>query len=1284
MPPVPAGCNPSFATDRSVAVGASDPSAPAPGGGGPDEELIRASGLFDVAWYRETYPDVAAAGVDPLVHFAGWGWREGRRPNLYFDTPWYLRQNPAVARAGIDPLVHYIRFGEAQNRSPSPHFDLPWYRTRHPAPATGTLLAHYLERRRSGQVTPIAEFDAAWYLQRYPDIAEAGVDPFEHFLLWGWREGRNPSANFDTGFYVHRYLEPGQDENPLLHYRRLRHVIRLHTRRPAEESGVHETVRRFTRPGPDFEEVRGLPASAPRRATVLAYYLPQFHPIAENDRWWGAGFTEWTSLAHALPRFAGHYQPRVPRDLGHYTLDGTAVLRRQIELARGAGLGGFIFYFYWFNGRRLLERPLEAFLADRSLDFPFCLMWANENWTRRWDGSDQEVLISQDWHRRDEGALIDTFARHFRDPRYLRVNGRPLLMVYRAGTIPDCATTLARWRDAFRSRCGEDPVLVMSQSFGATDPRPHGFDGAVEFPPHKLVNALKMRNASLAWFDEAATAQVYDYADVVAASLAEPPPAFPLIKTAVPGWDNDPRRQGEGLLLHGATPAVYQAWLAALIERAAAHPFMGERLVCVNAWNEWAEGAYLEPDLHYGGAWLNATARAVAPAGSRAGPLLLVGHDAFAAGAQQLLLQIGGALRRRCGAEVEFLLLGGGRLQPDYAAVAPTTVLAGPDELAAHLAGCAARGITAALVNSVASAWVAPALREAGIDPVLLVHEMPRLLHEKNLLAGARAGTAAASRVVFAAEAVRDRFSALVAIDPDRTLVLPQGCYAEVACDPVAGAVLRRRFGVPTTTAVVVGAGYGDLRKGFDLFLQAWHAMQRRGLPVQFWWIGDVDPTVRAYLGPEIAAAEASGTFRLAGWQDDIGPWFNAADLFVLPSREDPFPSVALEALSTGLRIAAFEESGGVPRLLHRLDAGTAVPMGDAAALADAMLDLLGETARADGAARAALAARARTAFRFDRYAIALLALARPVLTPISVVVPAYNYARFMERRLASVFAQTYPVAEVIVLDDASTDDSVAVTRRTAEDWGRDIRLVVNTTNSGSAFRQWRRAAGMAESEWLWIAEADDEAEPTLLAGLAALAVEVPDLDLVFCDSRSIDADGRPLWPSYRDYYAASGAAALADGGVFPAREFARRFLAERNLILNASAVLWRRAALLAALDRCGRDLDEYRLAGDWRLYLEVLAASTGRVGVVAVPLNVHRRHAASVTGLLAPGRHLDEIARVHALAQVLLDLPPETVRRQADYRHRLAGDLATAPPGPGARPAAGRTGKARRRVVTE
>jgi hypothetical protein len=344
-----------------------------------DLAVLRGSGLLDPAWYLENNPDLDGNAIDACEHFLLHGREQGRNPNPYFDTAWYLRQNPDVARIGVNPLLHYILRGEAEGRAPASWFDLLWYRTRHTASSGSTLLRHFLSRRLDGRTSPLPEFDPEYYLRCYPDIEAAGVDPFEHYLRWGFSEGRNPSASFDTRFYLQRYLGGEKGLNPLLHYRQFRGVLHLHTTPPAHEISVFDEVRRFSRPGPGFEEPQPLPASAPRRACVLAYYLPQFHPVPENDQRWGRGFTEWTALGRAMPRFAGHYQPRTPRDLGYYRLTDPNVMRQQIALAHGAGLSGFVHYFYWFNGRRLLETPLEAMLADRSLDFPFCLMWANDS-----------------------------------------------------------------------------------------------------------------------------------------------------------------------------------------------------------------------------------------------------------------------------------------------------------------------------------------------------------------------------------------------------------------------------------------------------------------------------------------------------------------------------------------------------------------------------------------------------------------------------------------------------------------------------------------------------------------------------------------------------------------------------------------------------------------------------------------------------------------------------------------------------------------------------------------
>jgi hypothetical protein len=434
--------------------------------------------------------------------------------------------------------------------------------------------------------------------------------------------------------------------------------------------------------------------------------------------------------------------------------------------------------------------------------------------------------------------------------------------------------------------------------------------------------------------------------------------------------------------------------------------------------------------------------------------------------------------------------------------------------------------------------------------------------------------------------------------------------------------------------AMALGAGTGDLRKGFDLFLQAARIARKQNAPMHFCWIGKIDAELARHLAPEIEVALATGYVHLPGPQDDVAAWMSAADVFALTSREDPFPSVALEAMATGLSVAAFAGSGGIADLLAVHETGSLVPMSDAGAFTQALMALAAPQG-CDARARRAEASAAK--FDFADYAAELLAELRPEAPRISVVVPNHNYARYLPERLGSIFAQTLPVEEVIVLDDASTDDSVAVARATARDWRREIRLDTSDVNGGNVFLQWKRGAALARGTHLWIAEADDAAHPELLARLARMIAAHPDLDIAFCDSRAVDAEGATTMASYKEYYANGGHTELQQSGVFGAADFLRRSLGERNTILNASAVVFRTEALRAALERCGPELPNWRVAGDWRIYVDILAHSTGKIGYLATPLNHHRRHANSVTGKLPESDMQEEITRMRRVIEQLV-----------------------------------------------
>lgn len=351
----------------------------------------------------------------------------------------------------------------------------------------------------------------------------------------------------------------------------------------------------------------------------MAFYLPQFHPIAENDAWWGRGFTEWRNVARATAKVRGQRQPQLPADLGFYDLRLEETRRQQAQMAREYGLHGFCYYHYWFNGRRVLERPFEEVLRSGDPDLPFCLCWANENWTRIWDGGSQHMLLEQRYSAADDHAHAESLLPAFCDPRYVRVDGRPMFLIYRTALLPDPAATAKRWRDVVRAHGLADLYLVRVESHADfSTPQSLGFDAAVEFAPFNglgprlfrtRLDGIRRRLALL----PRATGEnnYYRYADVARRMSQRPRTEFECIPCVTPGWDNTARRRDGATVLLDATPAEYCAWLQRAVHRAQTQLPEDRRFVFINAWNEWAEGNHLEPDLDAGLTYLEATRQAL-------------------------------------------------------------------------------------------------------------------------------------------------------------------------------------------------------------------------------------------------------------------------------------------------------------------------------------------------------------------------------------------------------------------------------------------------------------------------------------------------------------------------------------------------------------------------------------------------------------------------------------------------------------------------------------------------
>jgi len=357
-----------------------------------------------------------------------------------------------------------------------------------------------------------------------------------------------------------------------------------------------------------------------KKIKLIAFYLPQYHPIPENDEWWGKGFTDWTNVVKAKPLFKGHYQPRIPSDLGCYDLRMPEVKEAQANLAQEHGIHGFCYYHYWFNGKRVLERPFEEVLSSGKPDFPFCLCWANENWTRTWSGGDEHILLKQEYSEDDDRAHIKSLLPAFSDKRYIKVNGKPLFLVYRIELLPNPKKTAEIWRgEAVKAGIG-DIYLGVVESVKSINPKTIGFDVAVEFAPH-WRDMLAWKSKSSRFHKKLmkfglipkiyADNFITSYQILVDTMLKDSNRSYKRFRCVTPSFDNSPRREKQAAIFTGSTPQKYETWLKRILEWTMQEHEGDERLVFINAWNEWGEGNHLEPDKRWGKCYLEATKAAL-------------------------------------------------------------------------------------------------------------------------------------------------------------------------------------------------------------------------------------------------------------------------------------------------------------------------------------------------------------------------------------------------------------------------------------------------------------------------------------------------------------------------------------------------------------------------------------------------------------------------------------------------------------------------------------------------
>lgn len=327
----------------------------------------------------------------------------------------------------------------------------------------------------------------------------------------------------------------------------------------------------------------------------IVFYLPQFHEIPENNKWWGDGFTEWVNVRKAYPLYEGHEQPKVPLNKNFYNLLDKNTLKWQVKLAKENGIDGFCFYHYYFNGKKLLEKPAELLLKEKEIKVNFCFSWANEPWTRAWDGKTRDIIMPQEYGREKEWLEhIDYLLPFFKDERYIKKENKPIFLIYRTNNIPNCDKMIEFWDERLRKEGFDGVYIIETLNSFQKEPVLKKSQGIVEFEPmltmrhylSPLRQLVRIINKKLGKLDIVSYEEVWDC--IIRRKRTYEGKKRSL--GAFVSWDNTARKGAKGLIIEGATPEKFGKYIEIQNSKE------NIEFLFINAWNEWAEGTYLEPD----------------------------------------------------------------------------------------------------------------------------------------------------------------------------------------------------------------------------------------------------------------------------------------------------------------------------------------------------------------------------------------------------------------------------------------------------------------------------------------------------------------------------------------------------------------------------------------------------------------------------------------------------------------------------------------------------------------